>query len=123
MSNNEQSKMMDEKTITALKGSIEKWKKVADGSGKDEGQYNCPLCAVFFGKIGCEGCPVRTATGHECCNGTPYREWERHHHVDHPIELLWSQTVQSIQCPECKKLAMAELEFLQGLFPTGGQDE
>ena len=69
---------MDAKTLQALNGSIIKWAKIVTGEGEDKGTDNCPLCKEFFHNIhgeGCEGCPVKEATGRRYCEESPYEEW------------------------------------------------
>ena len=55
--------------------SIQKWEDIVKGTGKDEGRYNCALCALFY-IVGCFGCPVQEHTGEPRCEGTPYEDWE-----------------------------------------------
>jgi len=56
---------MNKETLEALKGSIEKWKKIATGKGVDEGWKNCPLCRLFI-IDGCRNCPVKLKTQDDC---------------------------------------------------------
>lgn len=100
---------MNDETLEALKGSIEKWEKIVAGTGINEGPLNCPLCQMFFigheyeeSKI-CRGCPVMEKTGQTRCGGTPYIDYEKSF-LD-PRE------------PIMKKLAQAELDFLKSLLP------
>lgn len=89
---------MTKKTLKALRGSIQKWEKIVEGTGVDQGVYNCPLCQLFY-RLDCKGCPVFERTGYPFCDKTPYREWED-------------------DCtPELKKLAQAEVDFLKSLLP------
>ena len=57
---------MKASTLTALKGSVAKWKAIVAGTGADHGTKNCPLCLVFYEgpavKIACDGCPVAKKT-------------------------------------------------------------
>jgi hypothetical protein len=97
--------MMDEITLEALKGSIEKWEKIVAGTGIDQGSKNCPLCKVFLepdppGENYCDGCPVKEKTGLKLCYGTPYEKW------------LYCDT---------KNVAEKELEFLKELLPTADE--
>ncbi len=39
---------MNNETLVALRGSIEKWEKIVGGSGVDGGIENCPLCKEFY---------------------------------------------------------------------------
>jgi len=60
----------------AIKGSIEKWKKIVDGTGVDEGVRNCPPCMEFYQKD-CIGCPIFEDTGFRYCEKTPYIAWSK----------------------------------------------
>ena len=106
---------MNEKTLTALKGSIRKWEKIVDGTGVDLGVTNCDLCRLFVDDF-CFGCPVNDVT-RNFCNRSPYSAWEQHqenfHHRNFDLDFL------SIvgKCRTCKKLAREELEFLKSLLP------
>jgi hypothetical protein len=99
---------MNKKTLTALKGSIEKWKKIIAGKGIDERQYNCPLCQLFPDT--CFYCPVCKGTGREGCNYSPWEKWAEHQRLKHDGDM-------KVYCPTCKKLANAELKFLKRLLP------
>lgn len=97
---------MDERTLTALKGSIEKWDAIVAGTGRDYGTHNCPLCAAFYQPSNpedddCTGCPVREATGRSWCDGSPYDNYR--------------------SCKSCwgrQRAAKKELEFLRSLLPA-----
>jgi len=105
---------LDKATRTALEGSIAKWQAIVDGNGEDRGARNCPLCQAFLtnadGSL-CTGCPVYKVTGRTSCSASPYAEWDDHldEHESFP---------RRVRCPECKKLAQAELSFLQSLLPA-----
>jgi hypothetical protein len=92
---------MDERTLTALKGSIAKWEAIVDGTGEDKGPENCPLCGLFNNQVNpwnfCVGCPVRAATGVKLCENTPYVAYD-----DDPTTAN----------------AQAELNFLKSLLPA-----
>lgn len=77
---------MDNRTLTALRGSIQKWNDILAGTGHDKGCDNCPLCKEFADKtdgesdedgIECAGCPVRERTGKPGCENSPYTKWAR----------------------------------------------
>lgn len=105
---------MDERTLTALQGSIAKWEAVADGSGVDHGDANCPLCQVFNdGKHCCDGCPVKQETGRGGCEDTPFDEWHEHRLEKH----RGMRRAIVPGCAECARLAQAELDFLRSLLP------
>lgn len=91
---------MNKKTATALEGSIKKWEAIVDGSGKDMGCDNCPLCKLFYDDW-CDGCPVKERTGLAECYGSPYENYRN-----------------------CRSdaNAKAELDFLKSLRPAVGQE-
>jgi hypothetical protein len=107
---------MDERTKTALEGSIAKWQAIVDGTGFDRGPDNCPLCIAFFDTQGenddgytvseCNDCPVYQYTGETGCQRTPY--------------MKASQSIgkQLADTPEKVAAARAELEFLEDLRDT-----
>lgn len=99
---------MKAKTLEALRGSIAKWKAIADGTGSDMGGKNCPLCVMFAKTKECRGCPVFEHTGRIGCLGSPWNDWMELHTTDYP----WKATG-----PNKKKAARAELKFLRSLLP------
>lgn len=110
---------MDERTLTALKGSIAKWEAIVEGAGADEGQNNCPLCEEFALIHDCEGCPVAERVGTTGCVGTPYQKWKT------AAEREFDDGISDDPCPAYEattpkliKLAQAELDFLRSLLPT-----
>ena len=105
---------MDKDTLKALKGSIKKWKDIAEGKGDDQGDINCPLCLLFIGG-GCDGCPVTDENSDfEVCSDTPFDEWRDHHSIVHGDR--WSDSYR-VKCPECKEIALKEVAFLESLLP------
>jgi hypothetical protein len=96
---------MNKKTIEALNGSISKWKKVVDGTGKEDGAKNCPLCNMFLREFMCDGCPVKEFTGKVGCNNTPYTEW---------VSVVPDRTPKT---PEHYRIAQKEVDFLKSLLP------
>ena len=114
MSANADSNMaqdMDERTLTALQGSIAKWQAIVDGTGEDGGWKNCPLCAEFSNPETpadqeCNGCPVYEETGEPWCSASPYRAWERYVGMHHKVF-----------DDRSRELAQAELDFLKSLLP------
>ena len=91
-------------TRTALEGSIAKWQSIVEGTGKDNGAQNCPLCQLFYYKLDtCKGCPVMDRTGQTTCLGSPYAEWAfaRKNHSDNHVRTA---------------IARKELAFLKGLL-------
>jgi len=117
----ERGVMMDKETFEALKKSIEKWEKIVNGKEGDLGSLNCALCGVFITKDKrCVGCPVYMKTGEPLCRETPYIDWLKHHAYRHFNVLLGDCNVMLtpcvVECPECKRLAQEELEFLKSLL-------
>lgn len=102
---------MDERTLTALTGSIAKWEAIVAGTGKDDGSNNCTLCIAFDG---CAGCPVADAVEMDSCELTPYIRWHDHHIYAHGLRRFPFGN----ECPECARLAQAELDFLKSLLPV-----
>lgn len=96
---------MNAKTLKALKGSIEKWEKIVDGTGSDNGGENCQLCQMF---LSCDGCPVAEYTGDIGCHGSPWNKWRDHFKSDFPFYARGKKS---------RALAQAELDFLKSLLP------
>jgi hypothetical protein len=102
---------MDEETLWALRGSIQKWEKIVDGTGTNDGAANCPLCLKFNTalnggtKCHCFGCPVFASTGQHGCSGSPYEAYE--------------EAECEVDEEELQPLAEAELDFLKSLLPPG----
>lgn len=105
---------MTKKTLKALKGSIVKWKKIVAGKGLDLLTYNCPLCKLFYSNKHCSACPVVDEVGAHWCEKTPHTAWVDHRYDFHPDK----KTLRVFKgCPDCKRLAQAELDFLISLLP------
>lgn len=107
---------MDEKTLTALKGSIKKWEDIVAGHGADLGPTNCPLCIEFYGnEFGkdCSGCPVYEHTGKIHCGGTPYSDF-----YAGPIPISGHSPEDR---EELTQQAQAELDFLRSLLPKDAE--
>ena len=104
---------MNAETLTALKGSIQKWKDIEAGTGVDKGRYNCPLCNLFNILFTCEGCPVYLKTKKSGCADSPYDEWVIHQDWNHD-----GSFPHKVKCPTCLELATAEREFLESLLPS-----
>ena len=105
---------MDARTLKALQGSIEKWMKIAYAGGQDKGWPNCPLCVAYTGSgdNDCGLCPV-SQVGNSFCVGSPYTDWMWHHRKKHGDEFPF---FCKPGCAECKRLALAELDFLKSLL-------
>jgi len=104
---------MEKRTLTALKGSIAKWKAIVAGTGEDRGNDNCPLCLEFWlKKRSCAQCPVAIATGKWGCEDSPYEDWDE----------AWSDDIDAARIATTSdliELAQAELDFLKSLLPEG----
>ena len=98
---------MNRKTLKALKGSISKWEAIIAGNAYDLGAENCPLCELFVEDF-CYKCPVRESSGAPGCIYTPWHDWAK----AQGARLVWRADT-----PRRKKLAQAELKFLQSLLP------
>jgi len=94
----------------ALKGSIAKWTAIADGTDKDDGIMNNPLCRLFYGTYAarCQGCPVKEYTGAAYCSHTAYVDWCNHGSAA-------SRATNSAVTARDKELARAERDFLISL--------
>jgi hypothetical protein len=71
---------MDERTLTALKGSIAAWESRAEGNYLRADYKNCPLCHLFNSEAlavetDCVGCPVYMETEEKYCDGTPCEQY------------------------------------------------
>ncbi len=104
----------DKETEAALYGSIVKWEKIVAGNGEDNGVDNCPLCQRFVVNAdgdfsGCEGCPVRNATGSSGCEGSPYDEWAYY------MDKVRAKMPNKVFDDESRRLAQVELDFLRSL--------
>jgi hypothetical protein len=115
---------MDEETSTALRGAIAKWKAIAEGTGKDKGTENCPLCAKFLHQPDmCSGCPVMKRTGSIGCWGTPYETWDKlteEFDLDDDTEFGLNDAPLEYRA-RLARIARDELEFLQSLLPEEEQ--
>lgn len=94
---------MTPKALKALKGSIRKWQRIVNGTGKDRGADNCPLCKAYP-RLDCAGCPVKKATGYDQCAETPYRDYRRAN--------IWGSAADALIS------AKRELNFLKSLLPA-----
>ena len=104
---------MDERTLTALQGSIAKWEAIVAGTGADHGDSNCPLCQIFFysdfNKPMCGGCPVMARTRRAGCGNSPYQDWVEYQEGRGSGFRVFDETSLA--------LAQAELDFLRSLLP------
>lgn len=115
---------MNVRTLIALRGSIEKWEKIVDGSGTDEGTRNCPLCVEFNTEDNkCEGCPVKESTGRGFCSGTPFEKWD--YLIGQRGDYSKPRGLNSLSGElreEAKKVAQEEVDFLKSLLPPTRED-
>lgn len=104
---------MNKKTLKALRGSIEKWEAIADGTGAEDGHRNCPLCKLFIDD-GCAGCPVRAATGAVSCCKSPYDRWR-----NMPERNICVTADGFVAASDrAKEIARDEENFLRSLWPA-----
>lgn len=104
---------MDEKTLNALKASIQHWEDNAvalKATSASIGSDDCALCSLFLYNRECWGCPVRDKTEEHWCKGTPYikaaNAWDR-----------WYFDAKNTSRDEFHAAARAEVEFLKSLLP------
>lgn len=104
---------MRRRTLKALRQSIGKWRRNAEARTPREyttGYGDCPLCTLFIGD-GCEGCPVREATGESYCRGTPYGS----------ASSLWTKWAikpdSERRRVHAQRAARDEVKFLESLLP------
>jgi hypothetical protein len=104
---------MEEATLAALRGSIEKWRKIVEGTGVDQANENCPLCEMFLDVPSmpvCRGCPVSAKSGLAGCADTPHTSWSAAHAGSYPYR---------VENEHQRELAQNELDFLISLLPEG----
>lgn len=96
---------MNPETLEALKGSIEKWRKIVEEGAHNRGAMDCPLCDLFMKSHDCDGCPVREFSGVRYCRRTPYPTY------------MNMAAAHGHGSDEALTAARAELEFLRSLLP------
>lgn len=92
---------MSEQSEKALDKSIEHWFRVRDNNERacaDE----CTLCVLYYDSR-CRSCPVFKRTRKAYCNNTPYYKYDEALEEDGDED-------------ERKRLAQAEIEFLQSCY-------
>lgn len=94
---------MDDRTLIALMGSIQKWENIVAGTQEDRGLEDCPLCMLFHYDT-CDGCPVKSKTGMDGCKGSPYDGILRY---QYPVSATRGYTDK----------ARDALDFLKSLLP------
>lgn len=109
---------MDERTLAALKSSIEAWERklaATDPWAVELGPTACPLCHLFNtadtadGEY-CQMCPVSISTGKAFCAGSPYP-------TAATALLLWHNWRTAKARDEWRAAAQAEIDFLRSLLP------
>ena len=100
---------MNEITLKALKGSVEKWHNILHHDGEDNLRGNCPLC-MEFSDIKCRGCPVAEKVGKVGCDGTPYEGWSI---LQNDLDCI---APYKIQGSATREAAQAEYDFLKDLY-------
>ena len=108
---------MNNFALKALEGSIKKWERIVARKGVDNETANCPLCDMFYDSS-CSNCPVSEKVEAIWCQKTPFDAWDKHQedvHSDKKTRRVFKN------CPKCKPLAQAELDFLKSLLPKSGQ--
>ena len=123
---------MTPQALTALKQSIEHWRRLATGQRKPDesvGASHCALCREFnpakmpIGKSysdRCGGCPVAESgigSSRVFCTDTPWVSIEQI--IDG--HSLPSTTLAWVDSPEARALAAEELAFLESLLPEDFQ--
>ena len=114
---NDDGEPLTNRQLTALKSSIEHWRRMVEGKAfPDESPVDvwCPLCvelrtSMKWLGLGCENCPVFIFTNRHSCEGTPYHEAA----VDFFDE---SSDKKELENPKFKAAALKELKFLESLL-------
>jgi hypothetical protein len=106
---------MNAKTLKALNGSIEHWRRIAAGEEGEQSTTNCPLCQAFNAEESCTDCPAEKRPG-GLCYDTPYGEWDYHQVTKHR-EKYEDPEGCMVRCSVCKELALKEVAFLESLLP------
>ncbi len=108
--------------LLLIKGSIEKWSRIAFQGGKDEGRSNCPLCEHYVescSDASGEACPVRKHSKERGCHSTPLTDWAKHQGAEHHSY----SSGAIVQCPICLQIAIEEIEFLCKVYRKEAKDE
>jgi hypothetical protein len=112
---------MNPTTLTALKASIEHWKRMRDSDTQYEKPYStyCALCSLFIDKD-CRGCPVREATHTNRCQDSPYNAaeiaWHRYYMPEE-----YEREDQEGALKTWREAAQKEIDFLESLIPIEEQ--
>lgn len=104
--------------VTALKGSIGKWKGIVTGTTRDYVSVNCKCCN-FYIEDGCKSCPVAIFTGITYCGDTPWKDWCAYWSDRKDGDILMPTEGKTATTPEEKELAQAEVDFLKKVLAAG----
>ena len=97
--------------------SIQKWINVAFFNGLDKGGSNCPLCQYHNKEYDrCKTCIVAYTIDNTGCRDTPFWDWADHHLKCHSS----SPWLLKVECPECQRLALKEVDFLYECYIKSG---
>jgi hypothetical protein len=99
---------VNNETLKALKGSIEKWEKIVGCEEQDCGGDNCDLCKAHYLNGKCRSCPVYLRSGRNYCHETPYDDWFQYAEENGTFRVFDKKS---------SRLALAELDFLKSLLP------
>lgn len=72
--------------------SIRKWEDVIENlkhgdEEEEDGTDNCALCETYKKDYCSDMCPVKTKTGKNVCDGTPYEDWSRASSTEKLLEI------------------------------------
>jgi hypothetical protein len=103
--------------LDALRGTVERWREIAEGRQFDGGFDGCPLCSFIDPtRNGCGSCPVKHRTGLDGCHGTPYWDFE-HFLITHRNDPQHFDAEGRPVSSHAKALAWIEYQFVEGLLP------
>ena len=106
---------MEERVLTALQGSIDKWVGIAYHGKVDGMDSDCPLCGLFMETDdSCSACPIGEDTGETGCKGTPYQAWIAHTNTHEEVQ---TTRERKVYCPTCREKAIEMVNYLKGLLP------
>lgn len=117
---------MDERTLSALRASISKWKMIAEGQYASVADRNCPLCRIFRCQktLHMTGCPIDIYTKNLGCYGTPWDDFVEAVISESPAGSYNKKYFTGglrlvVWGPLSRAAAWAEYEFLKSLLPEG----
>lgn len=117
---------LNDELLTALDGSIKKWRRIVARLDHDHGTANCPLCELFYFReiyndegqavASCNGCPVSHDNQDDGCNGSPYADWS---HVARTAKQKGGESYTTFPLKNlddlCQEVAQKELDYLLDL--------